>query len=922
MAAQKLYLLDGMALIYRAYFALIRNPVRTSSGFNSSAIFVFANTLLDILERHKPTHIAVAFDTEAPTPRHREFPPYKAQREAMPEELAASIPHVKRFAQALRIPVIEQDGYEADDLIGTLARRAEGAGGYQTFMVTPDKDFAQLVGPAICIYKPGRQGGEEEILGPAEVCAKWEINRPGQVIDILGLWGDASDNIPGIPGIGEKTARKLVRQYDNLEGVLAHAGELKGKQKENVLAYADQARLSKRLATIIIDVPLDIDLDALELQEPDREQLRSFLTEFEFNALGRRFFGDDFKAGRGAGVKTDHQGSLFAELRCLRNTPHSYRRIAGDDSAARFQLVQLLLGVDRFAFDTETTSLDAKTGRLLGFSVCWKEGEACYVELPEDPKACAAVLGEFASVWEDPGKLMIGHNLKFDLGVLLWSGIRVHNRCFDTMLAHCLVEPGQRHRLDYLAESLLGYTPIPISSLIGERGKEQRAMEEIAREDPEQLAEYAAEDADVAWRVAVKIEPRLSGSSQERVLWDIELPLLPVLADMEHEGIAVDTAALAEVGRALSARAETLRRRVLDLAGVEFNLDSPRQLGEILFERLALAEKPKKTKTGQFATNEQILTSLASRHTIVQDILDYREATKLKNTYVDTLPAQVSPRSGRIHTTFQQLMTATGRLASHDPNLQNIPIRTEAGREIRRAFVPRGPGWLLLSADYSQIELRVMASLSGDEALCQAFEHNLDIHASTAAAVYGVGLDGVLPEMRRTAKMVNFGIIYGISAFGLSQRLGIPRGEAAAIIDSYFRRFPGVKRYMENTVKRARECGYVETVAGRRRSLPDINSKNGNLRSAAERTAINTPIQGAAADMIKLAMIRIANSFEAERFRSRMILQVHDELVFDVLQEERQAVAEVVEDRMRTALPLKTSIVVETGFGKNWLEAH
>ncbi len=922
MAVRKLYLLDGMALVYRAYFALIRNPVKTSSGFNSSAIYVFANTLLDILERHKPTHIAVAFDTAAPTPRHREFPAYKAQREAMPEELAVSIPHVKRFAQALRIPVIEEDGYEADDLIGTLAHRAAATGEYETFMVTPDKDFAQLVGPTTRIYKPGRQGGEEEILGPAEVCAKWEIDRPEQVIDILGLWGDASDNIPGIPGIGEKTARKLVQQYDDLEGVLGHAHDLKGKQKENVLAYADQARLSKRLATILVDAPIAFDLEELALQEPDRDHLRSFLTEFEFNALGRRLFGDDFKAGRGAATSTGLQGVLFAELRNLRNTRHSYRRIPAADAAGRAELVQRLLGADRFAFDTETASLDPQTGRFLGFSLCWMEGEACYVELPEDPKACASVLREFAPVWEDPSKQMIGHNLKFDLRVLLCNEVRVRNRCFDTMLAHSLVAPDQRHRLDYLAESLLGYTPIPISSLIGERGKEQCSMEDAARKDPEAVAEYAAEDADVAWRIAAKIEPRLSESGQERVLCDIELPLLPVLAGMEHEGIAVDTAALAEVGRILTNRAGALRNQILELAGVDFNLDSPRQLGEVLFDRLALAEKPKKTKTGQYATNEQVLTTLASRHAIVQYILDYREATKLKNTYVDTLPVQVSPRSGRIHTTFQQLMTATGRLASHDPNLQNIPIRTEAGREIRRAFVPRGPGWLLLSADYSQIELRVMASLSGDTALCQAFENHLDIHASTAAAVYGVGLDDVLPEMRRTAKMVNFGIIYGISAFGLAQRLGIPRGDAAAIIDAYFRRFPGVKRFMEETVARARECGYVETVSGRRRFLPDINSKNGNLRSAAERTAINTPIQGAAADMIKLAMIRVAAAFEERNFRSRMILQVHDELVFDVVEEEREGVAAVVEEEMRTALPLKTPVVVDTGFGRNWLEAH
>ena len=917
----RLFLLDGMALIYRAHFALIRSPIYTSGGFNSSAIFGFANTLLDIKTKQKPTHLALVFDTSAPTFRHETYPEYKAQRQEMPEDLSAAIPHVKRLAEAFNIPVITLDGYEADDIIGTLTKRADADGRFETFMVTPDKDFAQLVSETSFIYKPGRQGSDHEIIGVEEVLAKWDVERPEQVIDILGLWGDASDNIPGIPGIGEKTSKKLVKQFGSAEKLIASTDQLKGKQKENVINFGEQGLLSKQLATINIETPIDVALDDLIVKDYNEETLKDFLIEFEFNALGQRLFGKNFKVGRGAQLRA--QGVDPNSLKTIHQIEKRYELTDTDEKCVA--LLEKLKDQKSFCFDTETSSLNPNTCQLLGIAFSWKANEGYYVPLPIDaPLEAISILKSFAPVLTDPKKELVGHNLKFDISVLRAKGLSVDGPFFDSMIAHALVEPDQRHGMDYLSEVFLGYSPISISTLIGEKDapEGQRSLLDLSKDHLDKVAEYAAEDADVTWQISEKLRPILREKSQEQVFYDIECPLMPVLADMEKEGIAVDLDALTQVGDQLEKRSDQLRKAVFEAAGGEFNLDSPKQLGEILFEKLKLVEKPKKTRTGQYATNEQVLSSLAPQHQIVQDILGYREATKLKSTYVDNLPHNVNPTTGRIHTTFQQLMTATGRMQSSGPNLQNIPIRSEQGKEIRRAFIPGGPDRLLFAADYSQIELRVMASMSGDKAMCQAFQDNADIHTATAAAVHSVSPDEVLPEMRRTAKMVNFGIIYGISGFGLAQRLGIGKKEADAIIDAYFELYPGVKAHMDTTIEQAADQGYVETLTGRRRYLRDITSSNWTVRSAAERMAINTPIQGTAADMIKLAMIRVAAALEKEGLRSKMLLQVHDELVFDMYRDEQLLLQPLVEQCMRDALPLKVPVVVETGVGENWLDAH
>jgi DNA polymerase-1 len=927
----RLFLLDGMALIYRAHFALIRSPIFTSKGVNTSAIYGFTTTLLDLLENQKPTHIAVAFDTPEPTPRHEIYPAYKAQREAMPEDIGLAIPVVKRLIRAFDIPVLECPGYEADDVIGTLVKRAEAEGGYTCYMVTPDKDFAQLVSEKSLIYKPGRQGSAPEILDVAAIREQWLVERPEQVIDVLGLWGDASDNIPGIPGVGEKTAKKLVSEWGGVENLIAHVDELKGKLKENVATHAEQARLSRKLAEIIIDAPVPVDFHALRLGPRDDEALRSLFVEFEFNSIGKRLFGDGFAAGRGHAVETSDTGGLSAKLKTIADVAKRYRRITADDTAGRGELIRQLGSLPIFCFDTETTGLDEKTADLLGIAFSWEDDAGCYAEMPRDPQAAAAVLEEFRAVFEDAAIGKIGHNLKFDLGVLHWHGVRVEGGLFDTMLAHSLIEPDQRHRMDYLSETYLGYTPISFEEAFGAPMEKSGQLglfdldqpETPAGPDPEKVARYAAEDADVTWQLAGILREKLRESDQERVFHQIEAPLLPVLVRMEGEGVRIDPDALGEIGEKLAASMAGLETRVFEAAGTRFNLNSPKQVGEILFERLKLIDGAKKTKNGQYKTDEQTLNTLAASYPIVADLLAYREAAKLKGTYVDALPNAIFPRTGRVHTTFLQLMTATGRLASNNPNLQNIPIRTEQGREIRKAFVPRDADHVLLSADYSQIELRVMASLSGDPAMIAAFEAGHDIHTITAARVFGVELDGVTSDMRRTAKMVNFGIIYGISAFGLSQRLGtLSRSEASEIIDQYFRQYPGVKAYMEHTIESAKQQGYVETITGRRRYLRDINSGNATIRNAAERTAINTPIQGTAADMIKIAMVRVDAALREGGYRSRMILQVHDELVFDLHKTERDTVIPLVEKAMREALPLKVPVVVETGTGENWLAAH
>lgn len=935
--AKTLYLLDGMALAYRAHFAFIARPIMTSAGVNTSALYGFANTLIELLKNRQPTHWAVVFDTAAPTARHTAFPEYKAQRQEMPEDLSLALPAIRRLCEAMRVPVLTLDGYEADDIIGTLALRAEMEG-FDTYMVTPDKDFGQLVSEHTFIYKPGTGGAPPEILGVTEVCQRWEVSSPAQVIDILALMGDAVDNIPGIPGIGEKTAKKLVAQFGSLEALLERTAELKGKQREKVETYAEQARLSKQLATINVTAPVTVTLDELAVQPLDEAATKVVLIEFEFNSLGRRLFGDDFKAGRGgksSETKAPTPAPAAAEpppavpaaaLKTIKDTPHDYR--IARTAEERASLITQLLQQPAFCFDTETSSLDEQTAELTGLAFSWEAHTGWYVPLPPGAEG-RAILEEFKPVFARTDVELIGHNLKFDLNVLAWHGLEPQGRLFDTMLAHALLEPDQRHNMDYLSEVYLGYTPIPITSLLGEKRKGgadlfggQLTMREVSETDLERVAEYAAEDADVTWQLAAVLRPLLEEKGLTRVAQHIEMPLLPVLGRMERAGILLDGAALKAMSQTLAKELARLEKEIHELGGGPFNLNSPKQLGEVLFDRLRLSEKPKKTKTGQYQTSEDILLELEAKHPIIAKILDYREAAKLKSTYVDALPQAVSPRTGRVHTSYLQLLTATGRLSSNNPNLQNIPIRTPLGREIRRAFVAT-PDCVLLSADYSQIELRVMAALSGDEALREAFAHGHDIHAATASRVYGVPMDQVLPEMRRTAKMVNFGIIYGISAFGLAQRLGIPRTQANALIENYFKLYPGIKAYIEATIAKARENGYVETLCGRRRLLRDINSANATTRAAAERIAINTPIQGTAADMIKLAMNAIDAALRERGLRTKMLLQVHDELVFEVPEVELPTVTPLVEDLMKNALPLEgVPIVVESGYGRNWLEAH
>jgi DNA polymerase-1 len=944
---KKLFLLDGMALVYRAHFAFISRPILTSKGVNTSALYGFTQTLLDILKNRQPTHLGVAFDTEAPTQRHTEFADYKAHREKMPEDLSAALPHVRRMVEAFSVPVLICDGYEADDLIGTLVRRADKEG-FQSYMVTSDKDFGQLVTPNIFIYKPSRSGEGVEIMGLAEVQNRWGVQNPEQVVDVLALMGDASDNIPGVPGIGEKTAMKLIAQYGTLDNLLAHAGELTGRVKQTLETNREQALLSKRLATINCEVPCPVGTDALVVRPPDEEKLKALLVEFEFNSIGRRLFGEDFKAGRGAGSLASKKSSgvapgdrpgeqlvLVAEtegvareaeaapaptsanLKTIADVPHAYHLV--DSPAERAKLIKTLQARDCFCLDTETTSLDPKEARLVGLAFSFAPHTGYYVPVPQDAAGARGVLDEFRPVLESEKIEKVGHNLKFDLSVLKWQGVSVGGKLFDTMVAHSLIEPEMRHTMDYLSEVYLGYTPVPISRLIGDGKAGQLNMADVP---VAKVAEYSAEDADVTWQLRAALEPLLKQKGQERVFYEVESPLIPVLVDMEFEGIKVDAAALAEFGAQLLKEMDNAEKTIYLLAGTTFNLNSPRQLGQVLFDLLKIGGVPKKTRTGQYATDEQTLLGLAPDHEIVRRLLEYRTASKLKSTYADALPEAIWPATGRVHTTYNQVMTATGRLNSQNPNLQNIPIRTERGQEIRKAFVPRGSEYRLLSADYSQIELRILAALSHETAMLQAFQDGMDIHAATAARVFGVAPDGVTPEMRRKAKMVNFGIAYGISAFGLSQRLGIPRAEAGEIIDQYFKKFPGIRRYMDETIAFARKHGYVETVTGRRRYVRDIRSANNTVRGGAERNAINAPIQGTAADMIKLAMISIHRELARRKLKTRMLLQVHDELVFDFYLPEQNEVQPMVEERMKTAITLDVPIVVEMGVGENWLAAH
>jgi len=943
---KKLFLLDAFALIYRAHFARIKNPPLTATGLNTSAALGFTNTLLEVLKKEKPTHMAVVFDTSAPTERHVEFEAYKAHREAMPEDLAKAIPYIIRLIEGFNIPVITSDGYEADDIIGTLAKKAEQEG-FTVYCMTPDKDFAQLVSENIFIYKPARMGNDVEILGVKEVCEKWEVERVEQVIDILGLWGDAVDNIPGIPGVGEKTAKALIKQYGSMENIIANSHELKGKLKENVENFAEQGLLSKKLATIILDAPVALDPVSLLVEEPDRSILEPLFAELEFRTLGRRVFGEDFSvtesrpATATAPVHHAGQTDLFGNpvdaekviakqlhldeldlpapvaAKNIENTPHTYH--LADTAEKRAALIALLSQQNEICFDTETTGTDANNCELVGLSFAVKPGEAWYVPVSANQAECQQVVNEFKAVLENASIAKIGQNIKYDILVLKWYGVSVKGTLFDTMLAHYILDPDSRHSMDILAENYLGYSPVSITSLIGAKGKNQGNMRDV---ELEKIKEYAAEDADITLQLKQAFEPLLAPVNGDKLLNEIENPLIYVLADMEREGVKVDRQTLEDFSKQLEKDVAQLESSIYEKAGVRFNIASPKQLGEVLFDKLQLDSKAKKTKTGQYQTGEDVLLTLAHKSDIVQDILDFRQLQKLKSTYVDALPQLINPKTGRIHTSYNQAVAATGRLSSNNPNLQNIPIRTERGREVRKAFIPRDENHVILSADYSQIELRLIAEISQDKNMLDAFAQGLDIHTATAAKVYGVPLAEVSSTQRRNAKAVNFGIIYGQSAFGLSQNLGIPRKEAAEIIESYFNQYPGIKQYMQNTMISAREKGYVETIMGRRRYLRDINSQNATIRGFAERNAINAPIQGSAADMIKLAMIKIHQDIIDQKLASRMTMQVHDELVFDVPKGEVEAMKTIIAERMKHAMPVAVPIEVEIGQGLNWLEAH
>lgn len=926
MTDKRLFLLDAYALIYRAYYGLIKNPRINSKGVNTSAIFGFVNTLEEVLRKENPTHIAVGFDPAGPTFRHEAFEQYKAQREETPEVIRQSVPVIKEIIRAYNIPLIEVAGYEADDVIGTLAKEAEKAG-FDTYMMTPDKDYGQLVSPHIFIYKP-LFGGNFEVRGVEEVTAKYGIERPEQVIDILGLMGDASDNIPGCPGIGEKTAMKLVQEFGSIENLLAGTEKLKGATKTKIESHTEEIKFSKFLATIKTDVPVTFDEEALRRSPVDEEALRKIFEELEFRNLAERILGKNTPTPPAA-ESTPVQGSLFdlfategtseekySTLRDVNSTPHAYQLFNKEEDMVR--LAHTLETCQKFAFDTETTGIEPMTAELVGMSFAIDEGEAYYVPVPAEKAAAERIVNIFKKALENPSSQKIGQNIKYDYIMMRRYGVRPAGAFFDTMVAHYLLQPEQRHNMDYLAEIYLGYKTIHIEELIGPKGKGQRSMRDVA---PEQVYPYAAEDADITLQLKNRLEGELAREGMEPLFYDIEMPLVRVLAEMEICGVRIDTEALRRSSADLGKRLAAIEQEIYELAGTPFNISSARQVGEILFERLKIDEKARKTKTGQYSTTEEVLEKLRYRHPVVDKILTYRGLRKLLSTYIDALPELINPATGKIHTSFNQTVTATGRLSSSNPNLQNIPIRDDEGREIRRAFIPE-EGALFFSADYSQIELRIMAHLSGDPAMTEAFVSGHDIHAATAAKIYKVGIDEVTKEMRRKAKTANFGIIYGISTFGLAERLNIPRSEAKQLIDGYFETFPRVKQYMEQSIEVAREKGYVETLNGRKRMLPDINSHNSVVRGYAERNAINAPIQGSAADIIKIAMVRIFDRFEREGLQAKMILQVHDELNFTVPLTEIDTVSRIVKEEMERAATLRVPLIADTGTGSNWLEAH
>lgn len=944
---KKLYLLDAFALVFRAYYALIRNPRITSKGRNTNAQFGFTNTLLDLINNQQPSHMAVCFDTHALTERHTDFADYKANRQETPEDILSAVPDIKRIIRGFNIPVVELDGYEADDIIGTLSKQAEKAG-YDVYMVTPDKDYGQLVSEHIKIYKPPYQGGTAEIMGPKEVCEKWSIANVNQVIDMLGLMGDAVDNIPGIKGVGEKTAAKLLAEYHSLENILEHADAIKGSLGEKVRAGKEMALMSKKLATIITNVPTEFHEEDFRMKGPDKEALKEIFGELEFRTLGKRILGEDIplqgtdqqpvpegaqmdlfgaapasaamaeKADTNGNEETPEAGTLVVDKN-IHNTPHHYQLVESHTDIQA--LVDKLSAHREICFDTETTHIDPNLAELVGLSFSVQPGEGYYVPCSPNREACLAVLDLFKPLFDNPAITWVGQNIKFDLLLLKWYGIEPAGSLFDTMLAHYVIEPDGKRSMDWLSATYLGYEPVHIEELIGKKGKGQGNMRDV---ELEKIKEYAAEDADITLQLKQKFLPELKTKSVEKVFYEVENPLVKVLTDMEFEGIRIDEQFLKEYSLELDKDAKKAEQQVYEQAGVKFNLASPKQLGEVLFDKLQLDPKAKKTKTGQYATGEDVLLKLASQNKIVEDILVFRELTKLRNTYVDALPELVNPKTGRVHTSYAQAVAVTGRLSSNNPNLQNIPVRTERGKEIRKAFVPRDENHVLVSADYSQIELRIVAAISGDPNMCAAFRDGTDIHTATAAKVFGVSEAEVTKEMRYKAKSVNFGIIYGQGAFGLAENLGISRTEAKEIIDNYKKQFAGIQQYMDDTIKFAKDNGYVQTLMGRKRWLKDIHSANFTVRGFAERNAINSPIQGTAADMIKLAMIRIHQEFKQQQFQSRMLLQVHDELIFDVRKEELDIVKPVIIGCMQSALPLPNEVPVlaELGSGQNWLEAH
>lgn len=919
----KLFLLDAYALIYRAYYAFIKNPRINSKGMNTSAVLGFCNTLHEVLSKEKPTYLGVAFDPHGPTFRSEAYDQYKAQREETPEDIRASVPIIKEVLKAMRIPVLEAEGFEADDVIGTLATKA-GAEGIKTYMLTPDKDYGQLVGGNVVMYRP-RHGGGYETLDADGVCQKYGIESTAQVIDLLGLMGDAADNIPGCPGVGEKTAVKLLQQFGSIDSLLERTSELKGALKKKVEENAEQIKFSKFLATIRTDVPVSLDLEALRVTDPNRDELRRIFTELEFKTLSDKFLNNRKNIKNNANQQLDlfaenpTDGQVDAEksnLRALTDTPHTYKLVDTEEDMRR--LCDFFMTKSFLSLDTETTSTNTIDAELVGLSFSVEENEAFYVPVPADRQQAQNIVNIFKPVYESPSILKIGQNIKYDMEVLMNYGVTLGGEMFDTMIAHYLLQPELRHNMDYMAEVYLGYKTIHIDELIGPKGKGQKSMRDL---DPKEVYEYAAEDADVTLKLKNILEPKLKEAGVWKLFTEVEMPLVQVLADMEVGGVRIDTGALKETSAMLTERMNAIEKEIYQLAGEEFNIASPKQVGEILFGKMKIVEKPKKTKTGQYVTSEEVLQQLKGKSEIVGKILEHRGLKKLLGTYVDALPKLINPRTGHIHTSFNQTVTATGRLSSSDPNLQNIPVRGEDGKEIRKAFVPE-EGCLFFSADYSQIELRVMAHLSGDENMQEAFREGYDIHAATAAKIYHETMDSVTRDQRTKAKRANFGIIYGITVFGLAERLDISRTEATQLIDGYFATFPKVAEYMEQAKETARKLGYAETLLHRRRYLPDITSHNATVRGFAERNAINAPIQGTAADIIKIAMVRIHRRFRDEHLRSKMILQVHDELNFSVYPDEKETVERIVLEEMQAAYPLSVPLVADCGWGQNWLEAH